>query len=184
MPTFGSNFLGLSVEVSNRGLSLSLSARSVVPDFHGINKLTRWTSSTEFLSLVLSLALFGAVSISEIIRGAMAAVDVGQIEAGRALGLSERQIFWKVIWPQAILAAIAPVTNLYIFILRMTTLGSSVGYIDLYAVSNLAIAQTGQLLPFLITLATVMSGICIFIARASRILEYLLHRRMRLGSPM
>ena len=183
LPALSLSFLGISLEVSNRGISLVIS-QSLSDPVHGTSIVRSWTASSEFLSLLLALALFGGGSILEIIRGAVAGIEVSQAEAGRALGMAERQVFWKVIWPQAVLAAITPITNVYIFILRMTTLGSAVGYIDLYAISNLGISQTGQLVPFLITLAVVMGGTCIILTTASRILERLLSYQTPRGSAL
>ena len=58
-----------------------------------------------FPSIIIAIIAFGlnsAAYTAEVIRGGILSVDVGQTEAGMALGLSNRTIFFKIVAPQAI----------------------------------------------------------------------------------
>ena len=62
-------------------------------------------------ALVLCLGLNSAAYISESIRGAIESIDKGQYEASMAFGLSHRQMMLKIILPQAAVAAVPPIVN-------------------------------------------------------------------------
>ena len=55
-----------------------------------------------FTAGVIALSLNAGGYLSEIFRGGIQAVDPGQTEAARSLGLSARQTTWRIILPQAI----------------------------------------------------------------------------------
>lgn len=98
----------------------------------------------EAVALLLGLILYSAAFIGEIIRGGLDAVGLGQWEAGRAIGLTERQILRRVIIPQALRVIIPPMTSQYINIVKNTTLALVVGYPDISSVTATTINQTGQ----------------------------------------
>jgi polar amino acid transport system substrate-binding protein len=84
-----------------------------------------------FLAAVLGLALNYAAYESEIYRGALQAIPVGQLEAARTLGLSERQIFRLVRGPQALRLALAPMTNDFVALLKDSSLVSVLTVMEL-----------------------------------------------------
>lgn len=98
----------------------------------------------ESVALLLGLILYSAAFIGEIIRGGIDAVGVGQWEAGRAIGLSDRQVLRLVVIPQALRVIIPPMTSQYINIVKNTTLALVVGYPDISSVTATTINQTGQ----------------------------------------
>ena len=58
-----------------------------------------------FPSIITAIIAFGlnsAAYTAEVIRGGILSVDQGQVEAGLALGLKRRTIFFKIVTPQAI----------------------------------------------------------------------------------
>jgi polar amino acid transport system substrate-binding protein len=77
-----------------------------------------------FIAALLGLALNYAAYESEIYRGALEAVPAGQLEAGRILGLSERQVLGLVRGPQAFRLALAPMTNDFVALLKDSSLVS------------------------------------------------------------
>jgi polar amino acid transport system substrate-binding protein len=79
--------------------------------YYGIAEAIRLPA---FVAALLGLALNYAAYESEIYRGALEAVSVGQLEAARTLGLSERQVSNARPWPQALRLALAPMTNDFI----------------------------------------------------------------------
>src|SRR5690606_14908329 len=67
-------------------------------------------------------------------------------EGGRALGLGERQIMFRIILPQALRVIIPPMTSQYLSTVKNTTLAVAVGYPELGLIVNTVINQTGQAL--------------------------------------
>lgn len=70
--------------------------------------------------------------ISEVLRGGLQAVDPGQMEAARTLGMSHRQAMRKVLWPQAIKNALPGVGNEFVVNLKDTAVLSVISVVDLF----------------------------------------------------
>jgi His/Glu/Gln/Arg/opine family amino acid ABC transporter permease subunit len=77
---------------------------------------------TPFMAAWIALSLNEAAYMSEIIRSGLMSVDPGQELAGRALGMSRRQILRKVVVPQAVRIVIPPTGNEFITLLKLTSL--------------------------------------------------------------
>ncbi|AUN31227.1 amino acid ABC transporter permease [Niveispirillum cyanobacteriorum] len=122
------------------GLTLSLD-RPVIGRFNATGGMGL---SPEFTAVFAGLLLYSAAFIGEIIRGGIDAVDRGQWEAGRALGLEEGNILRLIVIPQALRVIIPPMTSQYINITKNTTLALAVGYPDIALVAATTINQTGQ----------------------------------------
>lgn len=84
-----------------------------------------------FAAALLGLALNYAAYESEIYRAALEAVSVGQLEAARTLGLSERQVLTLVRAPQAFRLALAPMTNDFVALLKDSSLVSVLTVLEL-----------------------------------------------------
>ena len=84
-----------------------------------------------FVASLLGLALNYAAYESEIYRGALLAVPVGQLEAARTLGLSEFQTLRLVRGPQAFRLALAPMTNDFVALLKDSSLVSVLTVVEL-----------------------------------------------------
>ena len=84
-----------------------------------------------FVAALLGLALNYAAYESEIYRSALEAIPVGQLEAARTLGLSERQVLRLVRAPQAFRLALAPMTNDFVALLKDSSLVSVLTVLEL-----------------------------------------------------
>jgi polar amino acid transport system substrate-binding protein len=84
-----------------------------------------------FVAALLGLALNYAAYESEIYRSALEAVPVGQLEAARTLGLTERQVLMLVRAPQAFRLALAPMTNDFVALLKDSSLVSVLTVLEL-----------------------------------------------------
>ena len=91
-------------------------------------------------ALVLCLGLNSAAYISESIRGAIESVDKGQYEASIAFGLTHPQMMLKIILPQAAVAAIPPIVNSCLDIIKMSSLGMTIGIQDIMGEAQLTAA--------------------------------------------
>lgn len=89
--------------------------------------------------LNVSIIIFGLNSgayVSEIMRSGIQSVDPGQLEAGRALGLSFSTSMIKIVIPQAIKNILPTLGNEFIVLIKETSIVSFVGAADLYKAFN------------------------------------------------
>jgi len=100
--------------------------------------------SPEFSALLIGLVIYTAAFIGEVVRGGIQAVRRGQIEAARALGLTENQTLRLVIFPQALRVIVPPLTSQYLNLAKNSSLAIAIGFPDLFAVSRTMANQTGQ----------------------------------------
>jgi polar amino acid transport system substrate-binding protein len=84
-----------------------------------------------FTAALAGLALNYAAYESEIYRGALEAVPVGQLEAARTLGFTERQVLRFIRAPQAFRFALAPMTNDFVALLKDSSLVSVLTVMEL-----------------------------------------------------
>ncbi len=95
--------------------------------------------SLNFSPLSVCVLVFGLNSgayVSEIMRSGIQAVDPGQMEAGRAVGLSYRKTMREIIVPQAIKNILPTLGNEFIALIKETSVVSFVGALDLYVAFN------------------------------------------------
>jgi len=91
---------------------------------------------TPFLAAFIALSLNEAAYMAEIIRAGLQSVDPGQELAGRALGLTRRQILRRVVVPQAVRVVIPPTGNEFITLLKLTSLASVISVHELLTAAN------------------------------------------------
>jgi polar amino acid transport system permease protein len=85
-----------------------------------------WIQLDPFWAGGVTLGLVGGAYSAEIVRGAVQAVPKGQTEASIALNLPARRRLTGIILPQAIVAMLPPLTNMYIAGLKGTSLVSAI----------------------------------------------------------
>lgn len=85
---------------------------------------------------VLVFGLNSGAYVSEIMRSGIMSVDPGQMEAGRALGLSYRVAMMKIVVPQAVKNILPTLGNEFIALIKETSVVSFVGAADLYVAFN------------------------------------------------
>ncbi len=90
-------------------------------------------------SVSVAIVVFGLNSgayISEIMRSGIQSVDPGQMEGGRAIGLSFSTTMLKIVIPQAIKNILPTLGNEFITLIKETSVVSFVGALDLYVAFN------------------------------------------------
>lgn len=97
-----------------------------------------------FLAALLGLGLNYSAYESEIYRGALLAVPAGQLEAARALGLTDLQALRLVRGPQAFRLALAPMTNDFIALLKDTSLVSVITVVELTKQTQIFASNLGS----------------------------------------
>ncbi len=80
---------------------------------------------TPFACVAVGLSLNSAAYVTEIIRSGIGAVDKGQTEAARALGLTSKTTMLKVVMPQAIRNILPALGNEFVTIIKETSLAST-----------------------------------------------------------
>ena len=78
-----------------------------------------------FMWVSIALCVNSAAYVSEVIRSGIQAVDKGQTEAARSLGLSEKQTMMKIVLPQAVRNILPALGNEFIMMLKETSLAST-----------------------------------------------------------
>lgn len=80
---------------------------------------------SQFMWVSIALCVNSAAYVSEVIRSGIQAVDKGQTEAARSLGMSESQTMMKIILPQAVRNILPALGNEFIMMLKETSLAST-----------------------------------------------------------
>lgn len=115
------------------------------PELKGFNFRGGITIIPEFLALWLSLTIYTAAFIAEIVRSGIQAVDHGQTEAAHALGIKNRLTLRLVVIPQAMRVIIPPLTSQFLNLTKNSSLATAIGYPDLVSVfAGTTLNQTGQ----------------------------------------
>lgn len=105
---------------------------------------------SEFVSAALILAIYTAAFVGEAIRAGINTVSRGQAEAARAIGLTFTQTLGLVVMPQALRSVVPPLGNLFIALVKNTSLASVISVAELTFISKRLITSTAQgLLVFL-----------------------------------
>jgi polar amino acid transport system substrate-binding protein len=97
-----------------------------------------------FLAALIGLGLNYAAYESEIYRGALESVPVGQLEAARTLGFSDRQTLMLIRGPQAFRLALAPMTNDFVALLKDSSLVSVITVVELTKQTSIFAANIGS----------------------------------------
>jgi len=88
------------------------------------------------LRALIGMTLFSAAYMAENVRGGLASVPHGQIEAAKAVGLNNFQITTLIVLPQALRAVIPPIVGQFISLFKDTTLASGIAVLELLSVGR------------------------------------------------
>jgi general L-amino acid transport system permease protein len=114
------------------------------PQLRGFNFVGGIRLSPELVALLLSLILYTASFIAEIVRAGIQSVPRGQGEAALALGLRPGPLRRLVVMPQAMRVIIPPLTNQYLNLTKNSSLAVFIGYPDLVQIfAGTVLNQTG-----------------------------------------
>ena len=106
---------------------------------------------TSFNAAVIGLSLNEAAYLSEIVRAGLEAVDVGQVEAAKSLGMSRSLMMCRVVLPQAMRIIVPPLGNETIGMLKTTSLVLAVPFtLELQFATNAIANRIYKPIPLLI----------------------------------
>ena len=117
------------------------------PVLEGFNFQGGLRLTPEFAGLFIGLTMYTAAFIAEVVRAGIQAVDRGQIEAARAVGLSTIQVLSLVVMPQALRIIIPPMISQYLNLTKNSSLALAIGFQEVFSVGKIAINQAGRAVP-------------------------------------
>ena len=158
---FGSGILTIEQELEYTRQPLIF--RPPVLSRRGRNIETGIEISPSYLAVFLGLVVYTSAFIAEIVRAGIQAVPKGQLEASRALGLSQGDMLRLIILPQALRVIIPPLGNQFLNLSKNSSLAIAVAYTDIYQVSFTIINQSGQSVTgiLMVLLAYLLISLCI-----------------------
>ena len=130
----------------------------------------------------VSMLVFGLNSgayISEIMRSGILSVDGGQMEAGRAVGLSFTTTMMKIVIPQAIKNILPTLGNEFIALVKETSVVSFVGATDLYVAFNLIGSNSYEFMIPYIVMALIYIILVLIISAGIKLMERSLRKSDR-----
>lgn len=140
--------------------------------YYGIPQiLPQFASLNAYSAAFIGLSLNSAAYMSEIIRGAINAVDKGQMEACLSVGMSPWQGMKRIILPQAARISIPPLGNTFVSLLKESSLAFTLGVSEMLAQAKMSAAATYKFFESYLTVALIYWIITIFISYGQRKLE-------------
>jgi His/Glu/Gln/Arg/opine family amino acid ABC transporter permease subunit len=132
---------------------------------------------TAFQAIIIALALTGSGYTTEIFRAGLSAIDRGQIEAARSIGLSRARTYSHVILPQAFRIVVPPLGNTFVGLLKGATIMAVIATPDMVFLANEL--NVSLFTPFEVFAAVAV--ILIVLVLFFSLVVYLLERRMRIA---
>lgn len=130
-----------------------------------INNFTDWLyeayeidifiNVNEFVAGIITIGFIFGAYMAETFRGAFQSVDNGQIEAGKAYGMSNVQIFKRIMFPQMMRHALPGLGNNWMVLLKTTALVSVIGLADMVRLASEAAKAVHEPFTFFIPVAAV-----------------------------
>ena len=120
---------------------------------------------------ILTFGINSGAYMAEVVRSGINAVDRGQMEAGRSLGLSKLQTMRKIIFPQAIRNILPAIGNEMIALLKETSVAGYVAVIDLTRAGNLIRNKTFDAVNPLLLVALVYLILVVGLTRLLNVFE-------------
>ncbi len=124
---------------------------------------------------VVAFGLNSAAYVAEIVRSGIMAVDIGQFEAGRSLGLNYKQTMISIILPQAVKNILPALCNEFISLLKETSISGYIGLMDLTKGGDIIRSVTYEAFMPLIAVALIYLLLVVGLSKAVGLLE----RRLR-----
>lgn len=125
------------------------------PDHEWVSYLPDYVDVSPFIAGVLTIGFIFGAYMAETFRGAIMAVDKGELEAAKAYGMSSFLSFRRILLPQMIRHALPGFGNNWLVLLKTTALVSIIGLEDMVRVSSLAAGSTKMPFTFYMTVAVI-----------------------------
>ena len=120
---------------------------------------------------ILVFGLNSGAYISEIMRSGIQSVDPGQMEAGRAVGLSFGTSMMKIVIPQAVKNILPTLGNEFISLIKETSVVSFVGAADLYVAFNYIGSNSYEFMVPYLVMAMIYIALVLVISLLIKLME-------------
>lgn len=124
------------------------------------------------VAAVVTVGICASAYISEIWRGAIGALPKGQAEAARAIGMTPRTVWMRIILPQAVVMSLPALVNELILLVKASSLVSVVGILELTRASQAQAATTFRPLEVYLAAACIYLAINLCLAAFGRWMEH------------
>lgn len=122
-------------------------------------------------SSILAFSIMSSAYIAEIIRASLSAVDKGQWEAARSLGLPTPIIYRRVIIPQALRIALPPLSNVLLDMVKSTAITAMITVPEMFQKAKIVGGAKSDYMTVYICVALIYWGICSLYALGQEQLE-------------
>lgn len=128
-------------------------------------------TASDLTVAILAFGINSGAYMAELIRSGINAVDKGQMEAGRSLGMTRGQAMRKVIFPQAVRYILPAIGNEFIALLKETSVAGYVTIVDLTRAGNLVRNNTHDALNPLLLVALIYLTLVVVLTSLLGLLE-------------
>ncbi len=128
-----------------------------------------------WIAATVAFSIYAGAFLGEIWRGCLQSIPRQQWEAGAALGLSFAEQLRHIIVPQAVRVAIPPTVGFLVQLIKNTSLGAVIGFVELTREGQLTNAATYRPFTVFIVVAAIYFAMCFPLTQWSRRLERTLH---------
>ena len=129
------------------------------------------SSDNGVMVAIITFGINSGAYMAELIRGGIQAVDKGQMEAGRSLGLSKLQTMYKIIFPQAVRYILPAIGNEMIALLKETSVAGYVAVRDITKAGDQVRNITYDAMNPLLTVAVTYLGMVVILTALLSALE-------------
>lgn len=126
---------------------------------------------TAFQAAIIGFGLNSGAYIAEVNRSALSSVDYGQWEASYSLGLGYRKTLIGIILPQATRIALPPLTNIFLDLVKASSLAAVITVPELFQKTQIAGGRTFDTMTMYLLVALIYWPLCALIAFAQEKLE-------------
>ena len=131
-----------------RGTPLML---QLIVIYYGPGLLFDWPLMERFTAVLVAFVVNYACYFSEIYRGGIEAIPKGQYEAGQVLGMTKKQIFFKVVLLQVVKRIVPPMSNEIITLVKDTSLARVIAVYEIIWDAQVYIKSAGLIWPLFFT---------------------------------
>lgn len=124
-----------------------------------------------YSAVAISMAVYVGAFVTEAVRGAIAALPKGQIEAALSIGMRRMTMLREIIVPQALRLAIAPVLNISLMAIKQTSYASIVGAWELSFAAREVVERTLAAFEIFFGVMIIYFIICYPLAKAASLAE-------------
>ncbi len=119
----------------------------------------------------ISFSITAGAYMSEVVRAGIQAVDRGQLEAAQSVGMTSVQALRRIVFPQALAAALPNLANSVIGMLHGSTLAFAVSVVDINAKAQIVASTNWKFFEAYLAAALIFWGLTVLIERAAALIE-------------